>query len=242
MQVTQLNADRGWLDAPAAASVHRVDRALGRPLDINEAGRTWAQQMVFWQTYQRDGYPIALHPDTPSIHQLGNAIDTDDSDRAALLNEHGWVQTVYRGGVLVEPWHFEYDVSRDQHVNDPEPTAAIRRPEEDDMKIIRWNQHHTFAVGIEAIYHIPSPQELGELSALHGATIEVDNHSLTTTLLCHGLHWDAVDAVLRGAAFGSDGKYWSRLTAEGIAIRDNQNSTAKTLADVLATAKTVEKV
>lgn len=140
MQTTQLTGGRGWLDAAAAASVHRIDRALGHLLDINEAGRTWAQQMVFWETYQREGAPIALHPDTPSVHQLGNAIDTDDSDRVALLNEHGWFQTVYRwvNGkyTLVEPWHFEYDASRDQHINDPE---------EDDMPLDADRDYAAFA-------------------------------------------------------------------------------------------------
>lgn len=120
MRRTDIDYGRGWLDKPAAASLRRVDATLGHNLQVTEAGRTWAQQNAHWLTFQRDGYPIALHPDTPSIHQLGNAIDTDERN-LPVLNDHGWFQTVYRNGVLVEPWHFEYDPTRDNHLNDNTP-------------------------------------------------------------------------------------------------------------------------
>jgi len=122
MIVTTLTNGRGWLTAPAAASLARLDAALGRDLDINEAGRSWAQQNVHYQRYLSfiaggPWAPIALAPGS-SIHEFGRAIDTDDHvHHTALLNEHGWRQTVYRNGVLVEPWHFEYDYTRDQHRN-----------------------------------------------------------------------------------------------------------------------------
>jgi hypothetical protein len=114
---TNLSNGRGWLSDAAAASIHRIDRQIGRPLDINEAGRTWEQQNQHWLTYKRYGKPIALHPDTPSIHQLGNAIDTDDR-LIAIMNDHGWRQTVFRNGQLVEPWHFEYFINEDNHRNE----------------------------------------------------------------------------------------------------------------------------
>lgn len=114
MQTIDLGAGRGWLDTDAAKSIARIDAQIGHPQQITEAGRTWAQQKRHWDTYQRNGSPIALHPDAPSIHQLGNAIDTDER-HVAVLNDHGWYQTVYRRGVLVEPWHFEYFANRDNH-------------------------------------------------------------------------------------------------------------------------------
>lgn len=141
---------RGWLEAEAAKSQARIDRALGHPQQITEAGRTWLQQKAHWDVFQRYGKPIALHPDTPSIHQLGRAKDTDERD-VALMNDHGWFQTVYRvvNGVrtLVEPWHFEYDPARDNHrgevielINDngtwriaPETPALPELPEEENM-------------------------------------------------------------------------------------------------------------
>ncbi|WP_336642045.1 hypothetical protein [Microbacterium sp. USHLN272] len=109
---------RGWLEEQAAKSQARIDRALGHPQQITEAGRSWEQQNAHWLTFQKYGKPIALHPDTPSVHQKGRAKDTDERD-VALMNDHGWFQTVYRvvngKRTLVEPWHFEYDPARDNH-------------------------------------------------------------------------------------------------------------------------------
>lgn len=109
-----LGGGRGWLEEAAAASIARVDRQIGHRQQVTEAGRTWEQQKKHWDIYQRDGKPIALHPDTPSIHQLGAAIDTNER-HTAILNDHGWFHTVYRNGQLVEPWHYEYFANRDNH-------------------------------------------------------------------------------------------------------------------------------
>lgn len=127
---TQLGAGRGWLTAAAARSIARLDGVLGHPMQITEAGRTWAQQNAHFQAYRRylaggPWAPIALSPDAPSIHQLGNAIDTDEGQQhVGLLAEHGWVRTVYRAGKLVEPWHFEYATNRDTHLGE-EPDMAL---------------------------------------------------------------------------------------------------------------------
>ena len=127
MNTESLAYGRGWLDAPAAASLARIDTEIGHPLDINEAGRSSAQQNAHYQRYQAflaggPWAPIALPPGS-SIHEFGRAIDTDEQI-TAVLNRHGWFHTVYRGGVLVEPWHYEYDYTRDQHINEGNPTMA----------------------------------------------------------------------------------------------------------------------
>lgn len=148
-----LGGGRGWLEASAAYSLFRLDARIGRLWDINEAGRTYAQQAEFYATYQRVGYPIALSPDAPSIHQKGQAIDTDDQI-VWLLNENGWFQTVYRNGSLVEPWHFEYDYSRDQHRNEPASGGSEAFPEEDMTPeqdgLLRNIAAHLFAGGTDA--------------------------------------------------------------------------------------------
>lgn len=123
--------------------------------------------------------------------------------------------------------------------------GAVTRPashpialEEDDiMKLIRWNSHHVFAVGREAIYHVPTVTEQATLEVLCGPVQDVDDAGLTASLNVNGIHWDAVDAVLRGVGPLSGGRYWSRLAAEGEAIRGGQAAQEKTLADVLATAQ-----
>ena len=83
-----------------------------------------------------------------------------------------------------------------------------------------------------------------ELLQLHAAALavnarDIDNDGITVALLLQGIHWDAVDAVLRGAAFGANGRYWSRQIAEGEAQRGAQATTQKTLEDVLAVAERI---
>lgn len=161
---------RGWLEAEAAASQARIDHALGHPQQITEAGRSWERQNAHWLTFQKYGTPIALHPNTPSVHQKGRAKDTDERD-VALMNDHGWFQTVYRvvngRRTLVEPWHFEYDPERDNHRNDPAPAggatvptpkgATVPTPKEDDtMLMLRVHYKkgtHKVALGNKTFRH-----------------------------------------------------------------------------------------
>jgi hypothetical protein len=143
-ETVELAGGRGRLAPDAAASIARVDAALGRLLDINSAWRDPVLQQQLRDAYERylAGGPfavIALRPED-SRHTYGDAIDTDDhpsADVVQLLNGHGWYQTVYRwiGGrlVLVEPWHFEHFADRDLHRGTPASTSStpIERKEHD---------------------------------------------------------------------------------------------------------------
>ncbi|UDL15932.1 endolysin [Microbacterium phage Pumpernickel] len=114
--MTDLGGGRGWLNDGPAQSIFRIDKALGHRMQITEAGRTWAQQNEHYQRYLKYGSPIALNPNTPSIHQKGAAIDTNEGqNHISLLASHGWKRTVYRNGKLVEPWHFEYFPNEDRY-------------------------------------------------------------------------------------------------------------------------------
>lgn len=113
--------------------------------------------------------------------------------------------------------------------------------EEDDMQLIRWNGQHVFGIGRESVCHVPNPETLALLEKVHGKAKDVGNDGLTAELNFAGVHWDAVDAVLNGSGPLSGGKYWSRLAAEGLAIRGTQAAQSKTLADVLASAKSIEQ-
>lgn len=141
-QKVDLGFGRGWLDVPAAASVRRIDRHIGHPMQITEAGRDWARQNEHYQHYLKYGSPIALSPNAPSIHQKGGAVDSDEAQRiVSILEEHGWRRTVYRWvngrWTLVEPWHFEYFAHLDKHINDPAPSGgAGTAPKENDMSIL----------------------------------------------------------------------------------------------------------
>ena len=154
-EMVDLGFGRGWLNRPAASSVFRIDRQLGHALQITEAGRTWGKQNEHYQTYLRVGYPIALNPDTPSIHQKGGAIDSNEAQRiVAILEDHGWRRTVYRwvNGVwtLVEPWHFEYFEHLDNHRFEGSPAGA----QEDDMDISELYQWRRDMKGAPEPYNV----------------------------------------------------------------------------------------
>lgn len=237
----------------AAAAFRRADAQVrlefGRGIDVNSTYRSWSDQMLMfvnWGKYVNGqgpypGHSKAVHP-SESFHVQGVALDSDDwriSRIVEILAENGFIRN--RLHVPNENHHFEWLRNRDQNYGKPIPgTSTIPSPlEDDDMKLIRWNSNHVFAVGREAIYHIPDVAQLGALEAVHGAAKDVDNTGLTSVLLANGIHWDAVDAVLRGLGNVSGGKYWSRLAAEGVAIRGAQAAQSKTLADVLETAKSI---
>lgn len=140
-----LGHGRGWLTKESAASIFRIDRQIGHPLQITEAGRDWAEQNKHYQHYLKYGYPIALNPNTPSVHQKGDAADSNEAQRIlAIMTDHGWIRTVYRWvngkWTLVESWHFEHFIERDNRRNDPAPSGEGETPnpieeeeEEDDM-------------------------------------------------------------------------------------------------------------
>lgn len=110
MMPVSIGYGRGWLDQSAAASVTRIDAELGRPLDVNSAGRTWQEQYEAWLRYQAGTGSFALHPDNPlARHTKGLAVDTDD--RIGWIGSHGWV-----ADVSGEPWHFEYRAWLDQYI------------------------------------------------------------------------------------------------------------------------------
>jgi hypothetical protein len=123
-----LSGGRGRLRPEAAASIARVDHELGRLLDINSAWRSPVTQARLRKAYidylngRGPWAPIALEPED-SVHCDGWAIDTDDGQPVGsrtdrILVDHGWILTVYRNGNLVEPWHREYDKTRDNHLED----------------------------------------------------------------------------------------------------------------------------
>lgn len=131
--MTDLGHGRGWAAPDAAASIFRIDAQLGRPVQITEAGRSAEdadRNHAAWIRYQNGGpwAPYAL-PASESVHCLGEA--TDSYDDAAPWTANGWRQTARYNDDRDEPWHREYDQSRDQHRTDPATTQ-----EETDMQII----------------------------------------------------------------------------------------------------------
>lgn len=135
-----LNGGRGRATPQCVWSIHRIDAQLGRYLDINSAWRDPQEQERLYTAYRSyvngngPWAPIALSPEQ-SVHCKGEAIDTDDNNSAMTrtLNDNGWFHTVYRNGVLVEPWHYEYDYKRDKFFGGQPAGSGSTPIEEEDM-------------------------------------------------------------------------------------------------------------
>ncbi|MBT2474247.1 hypothetical protein J7E68_06555 [Microbacterium sp. ISL-103] len=204
-RIVNLGGGRGHLREDAAKSLHRVDKRLGHRSQITEALRSWLQQDEHYQSYLsylRGGpwAPIALSPNTPSVHQKGAAVDSDElQQRVALMEEHGWFRTVYRmvGGkwTLVEAWHFEYDPSRDRHYHEivtlvqtasgawhlPDPAPIAPKPESRDIEMrMIWNRDDSDEQTKRALVGEFTFQRLSPLASkrerkLFGEPVDVDN-------------------------------------------------------------------
>lgn len=226
-QTVDIGYGRGRLAPEPAASLRRVDRALGRPTDINSAWRNPADQQRLYNAYLyylRGGpwAPIALTPDR-SVHCQGYAIDTDDgySSRGVLgvLNDHGWYHTVYRwvNGVLklVEPWHLEYFAARDNH------------------------RGQGSGAGGGAVEIMPTAAEIAQ-ATWHGIKFkdgDTPGQSLVKTKQA-ALRTEAAIAKLaargKGALYRTVGKpgFWLYVMESGDFVRIHDNPTAKLYAEL----------
>lgn len=172
-----LGFGRGWLDKGPAASIRRIDRQIGHPLQITEAGRSFFRQEEHWLKYLRDGWPIALNPNTPSEHQKGKSVDSDEAQRIQrIMEDNGWRRTVYRwvNGVwtLVERWHYEYFPHLDLHINDDSAEGGVVTliPEENDMaKSVRTPNGKIYAIDTGSILHYSRPSQAKVTTAVNDA-------------------------------------------------------------------------
>lgn len=177
LQQVDLGGGRGWLAPDPHLSIARLDARLGHRLQITEAGRTWEQQKAHWDHFKKYGSPIALHPNTPSLHQIGNAIDSDEAQEFVdLMQEYGWRRTVYRwvNGkyTLVEPWHFEYFPAEDQHRHEGAPVAPITpKSEEDDMPVRVDINGKAYLVGPRYIKHMDTPASRDDTTTIMGTRV-----------------------------------------------------------------------
>ena len=150
----QLSHNRGQLRPAPAASIWRIDVALGRPVDINSAYRDWDEQQekrdayLHFLRYGSPWAPLALEPED-SWHCKGMAVDTDDNPRNNPQWAQVWADNGWRFEVQSEPWHGQYYTSLDKNYgkpagggavplptpdpDDPAPTPDTPEEEEDDM-------------------------------------------------------------------------------------------------------------
>lgn len=199
---------RGRLAREAAESLSRVDAALGRPADINEAWRSPEQANANYARYlaylagRGPWAPIAL-PADQSVHCIGYAVDTDDTAdwQMSVWNDHGWFWTVYRNGQLVERWHLEYDRDRDNHRNQPASVggstpftpAPVEPPKRKKRTMINaaW-QDENGTIAVQAVPGgkvtlLTDPREWAGIAAATGAeAARVKNDELQQILQRYG--------------------------------------------------------
>jgi hypothetical protein len=148
-------------DPDAAASMRRLEAALGRPHDCNSSYRDYLEQLAMWEAWEaweagrgpKPPHSRAIHPDV-SMHCRGLADDTDDwttPGYIALAAEHGWIRTAAHDPT--ERHHFEYQPHRDQHRNDPTPADPEENEEMRDKYM--WKRRKDGVI-VNAIYNTMS--------------------------------------------------------------------------------------
>jgi len=127
-----VSVGRGHTLAPEAAASWKRMVAAGMPDGgLTSSTRSLARQRELYANRGKPGWPkYAAHPNE-SKHvwrpadkrdRGGRAVDVNDPTRAWLIKHggaHGW----YRPWPTVEPWHFEYRIEHDKHLEDDMPTA-----------------------------------------------------------------------------------------------------------------------
>lgn len=121
-----------YLRPEANRLLEQAIRLYGQPIyptGSGSAGRTYEQQLHYWNVYQAGG-PVASHPDHgPNPHRRYGALDIDDPNARTAMIRAGWIATTPS-----EWWHFEHPDCRTW----PIVTDPYTKPEsDDDMKLIR---------------------------------------------------------------------------------------------------------
>ena len=126
----------GRLRKDAGASWLRMRNEIGRrtgvwicPTSARTAYRTYAEQVYFWDLYQRGQGNLAAYPGT-SNHGWGIAVDVPSPTMARLINqygaEYGWQKRW--SDAPSEWWHFRYASQYDKHRGKPlKPRPKGRR-------------------------------------------------------------------------------------------------------------------
>lgn len=161
-------APRAWL-APGAAASYARARADGCPAGITSAGRTRAEQEALYADLLAGRRTASVAVPGTSRHERGTALDLPAHGPREWMTahgaDHGWIKNLVPG----EPWHFEYQASRDRHLTDAPPTIAapaMATQEEDDHMLMLAQQDGDPRVWVgDGITrrHVKDPQEVADI-------------------------------------------------------------------------------
>lgn len=237
----------------------------GMDLIVSDGTRTREEQQELYDGWNArlPGYNLAAPPGYSNHEESGprgpRALDIrDDGPDAGVATVYTprslWMRAnaprfhFTNAGYEFDPqegWHIEFTGEIGIPAPAPTPAPPARVPEEDDTMKLKYWGGHALLIGRETVYHVNDGEWLAYLEDPtngYGPGKTLDNGALTLELCTNAIPWDAVDACLRGAAMGNDGRHWSRLQAEGIAIRGKLDRGVKTLADVVKTAETITPI
>ena len=190
------------LRADAAASAGRLAAAFrahfNAPLLLTDAYRLFATQVAL----KASKGAWAAEPGT-SNHGLGIAIDFASGINVDGSVQHRWMEANGPSFGWInppwatnwnpldgqhEPWHWEYDPARDQHIPAPTPPPVLTKPapakpappapplpEDDDMKLIRINEDgRIMLVGVHNFEHVVDMAHYSALAKILGPYVAVN--------------------------------------------------------------------
>ena len=205
---------------------------------------------------------VAAYPGTSSHGGLWEGKQTAAMDYSwgdvYGWDRDAWYEDVRAAGLepgLIHPSRNSTYPDEPWHVIDLDPWGVVpasiipnsTQTEDEDMKLIRWDATGAiYLISRGAISYVKTLQQYQDLAATYGAYKNLSNESLTTHLIHNAIPWAAVDACMKGAAYKEDGSagghFWARDMAEGIAGRLNDAGLAKSIEELTATARNIEKL
>ncbi len=121
--------------APESAASWKRMAAAGMPAGgLTSSSRTEARQWELYNNQGKPGWPpLAAHPkESKHVYRPkdtkdrgGRAVDVDNPTRAWLIKngaKHGWHRPI-----ASEPWHFEYRITHDTHLEDDMAEVEISK-------------------------------------------------------------------------------------------------------------------
>lgn len=234
-----------WLRDDAARAFDQAEADHGI-LTVNSAGRhVWEQQELIdkWNEggiYNRP--PYLFKPAEPPelsnhVRNGGTAVDIYQWRTFATYCEAYGFQHSFPDS---DPVHFDFVGG----VSFPDPVPPpVHVKKGVKMELKWWNRLHVFLIGPETFYYVADPAWLAYLRDQYGPLKEIDNGALTLELNVNSIPWNAVEACMKSQAYGNDGRHWSRLEAEGIAIRGKLDSgNLKALSDIKALSESLKPI
>ena len=148
------------------------------PTGSGSAGRTYEQQLHYWNVFQNGG-PIASHPDHgPNPHRRYGAIDIDNYRARAAMLKAGWLATTPS-----EWWHFEHPDCRSWPIVSDPYTEEENEMKQGSLWLKSSRTGHWYEIGEFTHRRITEHAEASLVSAAYGRNaLEVAPNVITAAI------------------------------------------------------------